>query len=310
MPTQAGQPGHSRTPDMPDRSHHTNLSALQVVANADDGARASASRHGAQVLEWHAAGRDRLYLSPNARFLPDEAIRGGVPVIFPRFSDRGDGRRHGFARVREWQALPSGPDELRFGLRDDADTREDWPHAFRAELFARLGSRSLSISLQVENTGTRPCAFTCALHTYLLADGIADVRLAGLERYPYRDATRNLCLQPPEDVPPVIEGEIDRIYPDVATPLELVEDRYRIRIEQSGFTDVVLWNPGAALSAGMADLGPGQHRHFVCVEAARILTPIELGSGAIWTGSQSLHVVDSDGRQASNSTCAYGATLG
>jgi glucose-6-phosphate 1-epimerase len=66
--------------------------------------------HGGQVLEWTPVGSEvsRLWLSPDWRCGPGAAIRGGVPVVFPQFSDRGPLPKHGIARDREWEALSGG----------------------------------------------------------------------------------------------------------------------------------------------------------------------------------------------------------
>src|SRR5216683_3568379 len=61
---------------------------------------------GAHVTHWTPRGqRPVLFVSPKSLFAPGKAIRGGVPVIFPWFGPRGDGKpgpAHGFARIMEW----------------------------------------------------------------------------------------------------------------------------------------------------------------------------------------------------------------
>lgn len=65
-------------------------------------------QHGAQVLSWMTAdGVERMYCTPR---LPDtpKPVRGGVPVIFPQFNQRGPDfslPRHGFARQLPWEQL-------------------------------------------------------------------------------------------------------------------------------------------------------------------------------------------------------------
>ena len=62
-------------------------------------------QHGAQILSWMTAdGVERLYCTSR---LPSEPkpVRGGVPVIFPQFNQRGPDfslPRHGFARQLPW----------------------------------------------------------------------------------------------------------------------------------------------------------------------------------------------------------------
>ena len=60
--------------------------------------------HGAQVLSWRPDdGRERLFVSTRAVFDGKAAIRGGMPVIFPQFGERGALQKHGFARNQSWQ---------------------------------------------------------------------------------------------------------------------------------------------------------------------------------------------------------------
>src|SRR5215470_13437743 len=61
---------------------------------------------GAHVARWKPRGhRPVLFLSSKSLFTPGKAIRGGVPVIFPWFGPRAEGKPgpvHGFARITEW----------------------------------------------------------------------------------------------------------------------------------------------------------------------------------------------------------------
>ena len=87
------------------RTTHCGLDAVEL--RASDGASAVVTLHGAQVVSWRAAGTggEQLYLSPRSAYADGTAIRGGVPVVFPQFSDRGPLVRHGFARSRPWRLL-------------------------------------------------------------------------------------------------------------------------------------------------------------------------------------------------------------
>ena len=278
----------------------------RVRLRGPDGSSLQVALHGGQPLSWICRGRERLYLSPRARFAPGQAIRGGVPVIFPQFSDRGPGPRHGFARVRAWTHVSEGPagegpagegpaSEGHFLLRGDPATHALWPHDFEAELSVALGADTLVIALRVRNTGNSALAFTAALHTYLAVDDLAELRLQGLGGRAYQDAARGgaAALQHESELR-FDGGELDRLYPGTApdTDLRLIDGAHALRIDAEGFADTVVWNPGAALAAGIADLGPGEERHFVCVEAAAVATPIALAAGAQWCGRQTLTVTD------------------
>ena len=77
-----------------------------IRLDTDHGDSALVALHGAQVLSWTVAGRERLYLSPRALFDGRSAIRGGIPLCFPQFNQRGPLPKHGFARNLAWQPLP------------------------------------------------------------------------------------------------------------------------------------------------------------------------------------------------------------
>ena len=92
--------------------------------------------HGAHVTSWKPA-RDhdeRLFLSERSEFRAGAAIRGGIPVIFPQFAAEGPLPRHGFARTSEWTldevSAKAGDAVASLSLRDSAETRAIWNHAF------------------------------------------------------------------------------------------------------------------------------------------------------------------------------------
>lgn len=263
--------------------------------NGPGDSRIEASAFGAHLLSWHCRGRERLYLSPNASFGAGKAIRGGVPVIFPQFAERGDGPRHGFARTLTWEAEPQ-PQRLSFRLRDREETRRHWPHRFEAELDLEPGEDRLRIALTVRNADRAAFEFSAALHTYLAVADVAAALVHGLEDRPYFDSAGGDAACPPSDAPVRFDGEVDRIYPDTRRPLRITDGEHMLRCEAEGFADTVVWNPGAELAAGMADLEPAGHRRFVCVEAAQVLRPVRLEPGQVWTGAQIL-VVESSSSQ-------------
>lgn len=250
------------------------------------------AQHGAQVLSWTGGGAERIYLSPQALMDGHSAIRGGVPICFPQFNQRGSLPKHGFARNLPWQPMQARrdapPGELALVLHESDATRAFWPHAFRAELQVALRPRSLRITLTVDNTGSAPWSFAAALHTYLRVDDIAQVRLEGLQGANRWDAVRD---DRHVEMAPALrfEGEFDSVYTAPARGLRLVGPAGTLAISQSAScTETVVWNPGAQLSAKLADMPDDGYRHMLCVEAARIDEPVHLQGGAQWKGWQEL----------------------
>jgi glucose-6-phosphate 1-epimerase len=80
-----------------------------------------------------------------------------------------------------------------------------------------------------------------------------------------------------------IADKFDQVYEQVAGTVMLGSGAGRLKLEQSGFTDAVVWNPGAADAAALADMADDEYRRFVCIEPA-LLGPLTLAPGAVWRG--------------------------
>lgn len=244
--------------------------------------------HGGHVLEWTPAGTgvSRLWLSPGHRCGPGQAIRGGVPVVFPQFAARGPLPKHGFARDRAW-TVEASPGGATFRLTDDEATRALWPHRFELTLRARAFASALDLELEVRNAGDDGFTFTAALHSYLTV-GAQGARVHGLAGFRAEDnaAGGALLTVPAEPLEALRPRDIAvrhapgpvRLDDPVLGPLA---------VSATGFTDLVVWNPGPG--HGLADVPAGAERGFVCVEPA-LLEPEPLAPGQVWRGAQRLSV--------------------
>ena len=278
-----------------------------------EGDSALVSLFGAQVLSWQTAnGTEHLYLSPKAVFDGANPIRGGVPICFPQFNQRVLQSRalakHGFARTLPWhlQGSTTAVDEandaandganaqLTLTLTDDdlpATVRAIWPYQFLATLTVRLRPGQLRIDIAVQNTGSLPWPFALAMHSYLRVDDIGTTELHGLQGKRYWDAITHLdepSSTQVQDAEPIrFAGEMDRVYQQTPSALRLQLARHSIRIEQAtGFSETVVWTPGALLCAQLADLPADGYRQMLCVEAAKIDRPILLAAAESWHGWQ------------------------
>lgn len=271
--------------------------AIQLTA--PDGATATLSLQGGHLLSWKPAGAaEQLYLSPRSEFVPGKAIRGGVPVCFPQFAERGSLPKHGFARTLPWELVQEeqGKDDALavLRLRDSDATRALWPHAFELELSVRVGGRSLDVELACENLGDAPLQFTAALHTYLRVADLDAVSVEGLAGLRYFDSIKQAEALQRMDL--LLTGEngvldLDRIYFGVKErPLLVTEGRRQVVIRQQGFEDAVMWNPGPERCARLADMPPEGWSEMLCVEAACVGRPVELPAGESWVGRQSLRL--------------------
>ena len=270
------------------------MDAIELVA--PDGARATVLLHGGHLVSWRPAGaEEQLYLSPKSEFASGQAIRGGVPVIFPQFAARGPLQRHGFARTKPWalvSAEQGAADALAvLRLSDDAATRMLWPHAFELELSVRISGREIQIELACENKGEEAFEFTTALHSYLRVADLDSTSLQGLTAMRYWDSVDEMEKVQRVDLL-LPGGELDRIYHRVREEMTLKErlttTERRLQIAQQGFEDAVVWNPGAEKCAALADMPADGYKQMLCVEAAAIETPLRLAAGESWAGMQTL----------------------
>ena len=259
-----------------------------------DGDSLLVAEQGAHVLSWVSQGRERLFLSPNNLWDGKSAIRGGVPVCFPQFNQRGTLPKHGFARNMAWTAgdgAVSGDEaHLDFTLSTNPETLTIWQQAFVAVLRVAITPGQLTITLTVNNTEAQnELHFTGALHTYLAVDDIDLTELRGLGGRPEWDAVADLHGVADEAL--YFDGEFDRVYDASSKPLHLQDGSATLQIEQSpSWANSVVWTPGEGKCAALADMPAQGFARMLCVEAAQVLDPIAIPAGGQWVGWQRLTV--------------------
>lgn len=250
--------------------------------------------HGGHVLSWVANGAEQLYLSPRSLMDGRSAIRGGVPVCFPQFNERGPLPKHGFARNLPWVAgdatAQAGAVQLALTLQHDAATLALWPHPFTLQLVLTLGQGSLALDVSVDNTGSAPLSFMLALHTYFRVANINQTRVDGLDGCASWDSLVDVHSHQQGTIH--FTGEFDRVFTAAAAPLQFTDGHKTGQVAQSAsLGNTVVWNPGAAKCATLADMPPDGFVQMLCIEAAQIDTPVSLAAGARWTGAQHLALV-------------------
>jgi glucose-6-phosphate 1-epimerase len=264
---------------------------MDTTLFSDGGAQARIAHHGAQVISWIPANQtEQLFLSKTSSFDAGKAIRGGVPIIFPQFSDRGPLPKHGFARNHLWQLRESNQrNRAIFELRDDVSTLAIWPFPFLVALSVILSDTALEMELMIQNTGTTEFQFTAALHNYFRVSRIGDVRISGFKNCRYQNSVTGErdCLDPAELL--AIRSEVDRIYLRAPSQIQVQHEQHSIVLERKGFQDTVVWNPWQELGATLADLEPDGYQRLVCVESAAIVDPVKLSPGTSWRAGQSFH---------------------
>jgi glucose-6-phosphate 1-epimerase len=230
---------------------------------------------GAHLMEWTPGGhKPVLYMSPEAVFREGKAIRGGVPVCWPWFGPHHTDASlpaHGFVRTRFWELTAASEGDagvmMKFGLKDDAETRRMWPHAFALEMEMQLGAE-MHLALRMTNTGDAPFTISGALHSYFAVGDIGRVTVEGLDGVEYLDTvgTKEMRVQT-GDVD--FHDEVDRNYH--TTGEVVVGDaalKRSITVRGSGSHTAVVWNPWVEKSKTLSDLPDEDYKRFVCVETA------------------------------------------
>jgi glucose-6-phosphate 1-epimerase len=234
--------------------------------------------HGAHVTSWKPRGAEEvLFVSSASCWEDGRAIRGGVPTCFPWFAGRaGDptAPAHGFVRTKAWQleSIVQRGDTVTVRMFTDSNesTRSFWPADFHLVHRATFGSE-LTLELVLTNTGAAPLRFEEALHTYLRLGHIDKVRLQGLDDVRYLDKT-DLNREKIQDGEIVIVSETDRVYLNTRHAIDVLDHvlRRRIRIAKENSLTAVVWNPWVEKAKTLSDLGAGDWKHMICVEASNV----------------------------------------
>jgi D-hexose-6-phosphate mutarotase len=253
-----------------------------VVAEVSNAfSKASICLQGAQVLSWQPATTEQpvIWMSPDAKYAPNIAIRGGVPICWPWFGAHAENDKlpaHGFARTQAWQvkgtrSLDDGSTELSLTLPINASLHKIWPHQAQLDMLVNVG-RNLKIAIVTRNLGNTDFKITEALHTYFQVSDIAQVEVEGLDGVHFHDKAAG-WTQGDQMGPVGFTGEVDRVYVNNTGRCAIVDTtlKRRINIAKIGSQSTIVWNPGAARASQMGDLGAEGWRQFVCVESGNAL---------------------------------------
>jgi glucose-6-phosphate 1-epimerase len=269
-------------------------SGLVVARATAPAAEAAICLQGAQVTHWKPAGEaPAIFLSQRAEFAPGKAIRGGVPIVFPWFADRHDGKtgpQHGFARISDWTlafAAMAGdelhltftlaPNELSHSLGYDhfkLAYNVTVGHTLTLELTVLNDSGSGGVREATDETNANgaPLVFEEALHTYLAVADARKVSIDGLAGTAYLDKVDDSRCKLQPQGPLTFQGRTDRPYlnTDATCVLHDPAGGRRIVVAKTGSRSTVVWNPWQELTAKMADMEPDAWLHMTAIETANV----------------------------------------
>jgi len=178
------------------------------------GSSATVYLQGAHVTSYRGSDHvERLFISSQSNFAPGKAIRGGIPLCFPQFSNRGPLPAHGFFRTADWQFASSKTDDgacsVTLVLRSSEATMKAWPHEFVATCCVTLRGDSLNVEVAIENKSSAAAAVTGALHSYFRVGAIERVSVV-LDAADYEDNLAGGAVTAAAS-PVTFDLEVDRV---------------------------------------------------------------------------------------------------
>ncbi|MDH4395578.1 MAG: D-hexose-6-phosphate mutarotase [Limnobacter sp.] len=266
---------------------------------------------GAQLLSLDSP---LFYLSPHRN--ADTPARGGVPVLFPQFADKGPLQKHGYARNTLWVLDKEEKSEdarslqvcTELSLDVSKTTWPDWPYAARLQLHivqriehsnqasaqptqpsqpALPPSTSLEMTLTVTNTGNEAFEFTGGLHPYFAISHPSQFGLIGLADCPIVDKLNPALGFETAQGPSLDGGELERLYLS-APPVRMEGSPLgTVSLSTTGFTNWMVWNPGIELAKTITDLPDDDWARFICVEPVVVDKPVRLQMGESFVGTLS-----------------------
>ena len=255
-------------------SFHATASGLIFASITAPTAIATVYLQGAHVAAWQPKGQQpAIFLSRKSDFAAGKPIRGGVPIAFPWFAARHDGKTgpsHGFARIQDWTlafAALAGDDlHMTFTLGPTEISRDLGYDHFRLAFQLRIG-RTLTMELTVVNDATVPLVFEEALHTYYAVADIHEVTVTGLEGVTYLDKNDNFQSKVQHGAI-VITEPTDRVYLNTTSTCVLHDagNKRRITVAKTGSNTTVVWNPWESGALKIPDLDPTEWHEYIAVE--------------------------------------------
>lgn len=265
----------------------------KVVLHSPKGSTAEVYLYGAHVTSWTVDGKELLFLSREAVFKPPKAIRGGIPVCWPQFSDFGALASHGFARNSIFELRDSSRDSATLALTPGGTAPDSFPRAFELLITVTVRDAELEQRLRVVNSGAEELRFTGALHSYFRVGDITQSHVEGLGEQPYLDNLDKRSQHTLPAGPLRFDREVDRIFVGAPPDIEVVDAArgHMVAVRRHGWADAVVWNPWVEKAKATGDFGDEEYKEMICVEAAVAPSgPVVVppGQDTAWTASQTL----------------------
>lgn len=187
---------------------------------------------GANIVSYRPKNEehDIFWLGELNKFDNVQAIRGGVPICWPRFAEEKlNGRlpRHGFARISGWNLKNVSVDENKIEARLFLLPDAKYDVNITADLFIKITDK-LEYRLETTNDGDQPFEFSEALHAYFNVSSVDNVKIKGLAGHECKNSLDGNSYTLKGDL--TIRGEFDSAF---------TNHKGTVEIEDSAFNRVI-----------------------------------------------------------------------
>lgn len=253
---------------------------FEYIEVQNSAAHAKIALQGAHIFHFaKKSEKALLWLSEESDFELGKAIRGGIPLCWPSFGmNNPDLPQHGFARVSMWtlkdmQEIDDATTRLIFTISHTQESLKLWNYKFDLEFRVSV-SDSLTMELCTTNRDERPFVITEAFHSYFAVENISTCRIRGLEGKPYLDTLVNEQKRLEGEI--YIDSEYDVVFQEVDKAIELITPNRLVKIQNSGSSSVIVWNPWIEKCSRMSAMPADAYKQFVCIESANAFEDFRL----------------------------------
>jgi len=226
---------------------------------------------GAQVLNY----QDLFYLSPIV-LGAEHPRRGGVPILFPQFSDRGSLRKHGFVRNVIWKMVfhlrESCSEHLRYELNLTSNNLNHWSHKVFIQLDVIAKVKSITFSLTIKNLSGSDFVWTGGFHPYFKIENLMAIKIDGLMGCELENKYRPEKTHHSEEFLLFDENPCEILFLSNSNLL-IHDNKKRIYLFSKGFSEWMIWNPGKLGVKDFLDIPHDDWAQFLSIEPVNAKKP-------------------------------------
>ena len=171
---------------------------------------------------------DVFWLGEKNKFDNIQAIRGGIPVCWPRFAEEKLNNhfpRHGFARLSMWNLKKAIIDEQKIEAELFLIPDNKYNTKVIANLLFKITDK-LECTLTTLNYGDDEFCFSEALHAYFNVSNKDEILIKGLSGQQYKSSLDNKIYTLNNDLQ--LDGEFDGAFLNHTKNIEIIDAREKI----------------------------------------------------------------------------------